>query len=268
MAYGRGADEHPGIRHRNRAGRGVRPRACSGSKGLSDDEVGKAMQARARQDIGQRFPAARAASHRRHLLRVPLARGIPGLEPGRRERAGTRAACSGSSTASSKYHARARELERRRLRPAGAALPRAASPGAARRATGKPATKTHAFRYNNYLGRFHWRHIDRHGRAVGLPGAARASLSDTARAAGLPGQARIRRFAGVGRLPRGELTRIRRYCETDVINTWLIFLRFQHMRGRLTDAGLAMNWRARAPGSPRPNNRTSTNSSPPGSAEA
>ena len=37
----------------------------------------------------------------------------------------------------------------------------------------------------------------------------------------------------------GELTRIRRYCETDVVNTWLVFLRFQHMRGRLTDAGLA-----------------------------
>ena len=37
---------------------------------------------------------------------------------------------------------------------------------------------------------------------------------------------------------RGELTRIRRYCETDVINTWLVYLRFQHMRGRLTDAGL------------------------------
>jgi predicted PolB exonuclease-like 3'-5' exonuclease len=36
----------------------------------------------------------------------------------------------------------------------------------------------------------------------------------------------------------GELTRIRRYCETDVVNTWLVFLRFQHMRGRLTDSGL------------------------------
>jgi len=36
----------------------------------------------------------------------------------------------------------------------------------------------------------------------------------------------------------GEITRIRRYCETDVVNTWLVYLRFQHMRGRLTDQGL------------------------------
>ena len=41
-----------------------------------------------------------------------------------------------------------------------------------------------------------------------------------------------------GAYQRGEITRIRRYCETDVINTWLVYLRFQHMRGRLTDAGL------------------------------
>ena len=27
---------------------------------------------------------------------------------------------------------------------------------------------------------------------------------------------------------------IRDYCETDVINTWLVYLRFQRMRGRLT----------------------------------
>lgn len=30
------------------------------------------------------------------------------------------------------------------------------------------------------------------------------------------------------------MNRIRNYCETDVLNTYLIFLRFQLMRGRLT----------------------------------
>ena len=75
-------------------------RRLFGLEGLSDDEVGKAMQARAAAGFRQRFPAARAAPHRRHLLRVPFARGISRLEPGGRERHGTRAGASASSTAS------------------------------------------------------------------------------------------------------------------------------------------------------------------------
>jgi hypothetical protein len=31
-----------------------------------------------------------------------------------------------------------------------------------------------------------------------------------------------------------DLVGIRRYCETDVLNTYLIFLRFELMRGRLS----------------------------------
>jgi predicted PolB exonuclease-like 3'-5' exonuclease len=32
----------------------------------------------------------------------------------------------------------------------------------------------------------------------------------------------------------GEIEAIRNYCETDVVNTWLVYLRFQQMRGVLT----------------------------------
>ena len=32
----------------------------------------------------------------------------------------------------------------------------------------------------------------------------------------------------------GNLLGIRRYCETDVLNTYLIYLRFELMRGRMT----------------------------------
>jgi predicted PolB exonuclease-like 3'-5' exonuclease len=31
----------------------------------------------------------------------------------------------------------------------------------------------------------------------------------------------------------GQIDAIRNYCETDVVNTYLVFLRFQLMRGRL-----------------------------------
>ncbi len=34
----------------------------------------------------------------------------------------------------------------------------------------------------------------------------------------------------------GQLEEIRRYCETDVMNTYLLYCRFQKMRGGLTEA--------------------------------
>ena len=35
----------------------------------------------------------------------------------------------------------------------------------------------------------------------------------------------------------GNLKGIRDYCETDVLNTWLVYLRFQLMRGELDPTG-------------------------------
>jgi predicted PolB exonuclease-like 3'-5' exonuclease len=35
---------------------------------------------------------------------------------------------------------------------------------------------------------------------------------------------------------QGGLTRIREYCETDVLNTYLIYLRFELLRGHLNRA--------------------------------
>ena len=37
----------------------------------------------------------------------------------------------------------------------------------------------------------------------------------------------------------GGIRQIRDYCETDVLNTWLVFLRFEYMRGNLDDKALA-----------------------------
>jgi predicted PolB exonuclease-like 3'-5' exonuclease len=36
----------------------------------------------------------------------------------------------------------------------------------------------------------------------------------------------------------GGIRDIRDYCETDVINTWLVYLRFEFMRGNLDQAEL------------------------------
>ena len=50
---------------------------------------------------------------------------------------------------------------------------------------------------------------------------------------------------------RGEIAAIRNYCETDVVNTYLLFLRFQLMRGALDRAAYDAGGRSSsAPGSP------------------
>jgi predicted PolB exonuclease-like 3'-5' exonuclease len=91
-----------------------------------------------------------------------------------------------------------------------------------------------AFRYNNYLGRYHWRHIDLMDVLSGFQGRSRASLSNIACLLGLPGKMGFSGAQVWDAYRAGNLGGIRRYCETDVLNTYLIFLRFELMRGRLT----------------------------------
>ena len=50
---------------------------------------------------------------------------------------------------------------------------------------------------------------------------------------GLPGKLGLRGEEVWEAFRRGELGAIRRYCEVDVLNTYLIYLNFQHMRGEL-----------------------------------
>lgn len=94
------------------------------------------------------------------------------------------------------------------------------------------------FRYNNYLSRFHWRHIDLMDVLAGFQGRARAPLDAIATMLGFPGKLGMAGNKVWDCFRNGELTRIRNYCETDVLNTWLVFLRFQHMRGLLESTEL------------------------------
>ncbi len=96
-----------------------------------------------------------------------------------------------------------------------------------------------AFRYNNYLSRYHWRHLDLMDVLSGFQPRARASLADVAALLGFPGKLGFAGDQVWDRYRRGDLLAVRRYCETDVLNTYLIYLRFQHLRGRLDEATLA-----------------------------
>jgi predicted PolB exonuclease-like 3'-5' exonuclease len=94
------------------------------------------------------------------------------------------------------------------------------------------------FRYNNYLSRFHWRHIDLMDVLAGFQQRARASLADTAALLGFPGKLGFSGDQVWDAYLNGQLQAVRRYCETDVLNTYLIYLRFQLLRGQLDAAGL------------------------------
>ena len=95
------------------------------------------------------------------------------------------------------------------------------------------------FRYNNYLSRFHWRHIDLMDVLAGFQPRARASLDQVAVLLGYPGKLGMSGDKVWDCYLGGGLRDIRDYCETDVINTWLVYLRFEHMRGNLDQADLA-----------------------------
>ena len=89
------------------------------------------------------------------------------------------------------------------------------------------------YRYNNYLGRFHWRHIDLKDVLSGYQFGARASLQHTALLLGLPGKLGMSGADVWGYYRDGKYEEIERYCETDALNTYLIYLRFELMRGTL-----------------------------------
>jgi len=96
-----------------------------------------------------------------------------------------------------------------------------------------------SFRYNNYLSRFHWRHLDLMDVLSGFQPRARAPLAEVAALLGFPGKLGFSGEKVWDAYLAGELLAVRHYCETDALNTYLIYLRFQFLRARLDGAGLA-----------------------------
>ena len=92
------------------------------------------------------------------------------------------------------------------------------------------------FRYNNYLSRFHWRHIDLMDVLSGFQFGGRASLQHTAQLLGLPGKLGMSGDRVWDYHLAGRHKEIEQYCETDALNTYLVYLRFELMRGGLDRA--------------------------------
>ncbi len=90
------------------------------------------------------------------------------------------------------------------------------------------------FRWNNYVNRYHWRHIDLMDVLSGFQARATAPLDEIAQLLGLPGKMGMSGADVWRQYNAGHIETIRNYCETDVLNTYLIYLRFQYIRGHLT----------------------------------
>lgn len=94
------------------------------------------------------------------------------------------------------------------------------------------------FRFNNYLSRFHWRHIDLMDVLSGFQPRGGARLDQVAALLGFPGKLGMSGDKVWQCWLDGGIDAIRNYCETDVLNTHLLYLRFEFMRGRLDAADL------------------------------
>ncbi len=91
------------------------------------------------------------------------------------------------------------------------------------------------FKWNNYLSRYHTRHLDLMDLLALYQPRANVSLNDLARLMGFPGKLGMDGSQVWDAFQSGEIIEIRNYCETDVVNTYLMFLRFQFLRGILDD---------------------------------
>ncbi len=95
------------------------------------------------------------------------------------------------------------------------------------------------FKWNNYLNRFHMRHVDLMDVLAAYQGRGRASLEHVSLLLGLPGKLGMGGDQVFECWKTGRLAEIRAYCETDVLNTYLVWLRFELARGQLSASGHA-----------------------------
>ena len=87
------------------------------------------------------------------------------------------------------------------------------------------------FRYNNYINRYHTRHLDLMDLLALYQPRAYVALDELARLCGLPGKLGMDGSKVGEAFREGKIEEIRNYCETDVANTHLVYLRFQLLRG-------------------------------------
>ena len=93
------------------------------------------------------------------------------------------------------------------------------------------------FKWNNYISRYHTRHLDLMDLLAMFQPRATAALDQMAQLCGFPGKLGMDGSKVWDAFQAGDIGGIRDYCETDVLNTYLVFMRFQLLRGVVNKAG-------------------------------
>jgi predicted PolB exonuclease-like 3'-5' exonuclease len=87
------------------------------------------------------------------------------------------------------------------------------------------------FRYNNYIARYHTRHVDLMDVLALYQNRGQAPLDEMARLLGFPGKLGLDGSKVWEAYQAGGIAGIRNYCAADAANTYLLFQRFQLIRG-------------------------------------
>jgi hypothetical protein len=95
------------------------------------------------------------------------------------------------------------------------------------------------FRFNNYLSRYHTRHLDLMDVLASYQPRAYAGLDAMARLCGFPGKVGMDGSEVAAAIAAGRVAEVRAYCECDAANTWLLYQRFRLMRSELDAASYA-----------------------------
>lgn len=95
------------------------------------------------------------------------------------------------------------------------------------------------FKWNNYLSRYHARHTDLMDVLASYNNRAAVPLDELAVLLGFPGKLGMNGAQVWEYYCAGKIADIRAYCETDVLNTYLVYLRWELFRGNLDADGYA-----------------------------
>ncbi len=91
------------------------------------------------------------------------------------------------------------------------------------------------FRWDNYFSRYHFRHTDLMDVLAAYNPRAFVSLDEAAMLLGLPGKSGMDGGKVWERCLAGDIQGIRNYCQLDALNTYLIYLRWELIRGNFSE---------------------------------
>ena len=89
-------------------------------------------------------------------------------------------------------------------------------------------------RFDNYVNRFHTRHLDLMDRFSQYGASRREAMDVVASLYGLPGKTDVDGSMVSELVSNNDWQTLSIYCESDVMNTWLIYLRWLRLTGQLS----------------------------------